>query len=225
MKTTVLFIRHGQTEWNLSKRAQGQLDIPLNEAGRRQSELLAQRLIDWPIRAIYSSDLSRARMTAQIIGRASGIRPVLEVALRERHGGIFQGHTGEELERRYPEALQAFLDHGRPPPGAESNLALARRAAPVLERIATAHRGETIALITHGGTLRVLLAHVMGLAVDGRLPFKVSHNTGLSIAEKSDGQWVVTLLNDCCHLQEPDAHLAAGAHQETAGDDDGYALG
>jgi probable phosphoglycerate mutase len=94
--TTVLLIRHGQTNWNLTKRSQGHIDIPLNSAGRRQSERLAKRLTTWPVGALYSSDLLRASQMADIVGRRLGLRPVLESALRERNGGIFQGFTTEE---------------------------------------------------------------------------------------------------------------------------------
>lgn len=224
-KTTVLLIRHGQTDWNVTKRSQGHLDIPLNQVGRRQSKLLAQRLADWPVNALYSSDLTRASETASIIGHALGLVPLLDSALRERHGGIFQGYTGDEIEQRYPEALRAFLVHGRPPPGGESNLTLARRATPALERIAVAHRGEMIALVTHGGTLRVLIAHIMGLPVGRKPPFRVSQNTGLTIAELSDHERAITLLNDCCHLGPMDVDGKGHPSARLVANDDGYAIG
>lgn len=225
MKTTILLIRHGQTDWNLTKRSQGHLDIPLNRAGRRQSEVLAQRLASWPIVAVYSSDLSRASQTAAILGRTLGLEPVLDPALRERHGGIFQGRTTDELKRDHPAALQAFLDHGRPPPGAESNLALARRAAPALERVAAHHRGQMIALVTHGGTLRVLIAHIMGLPVGRKPPFKVSGNTGLTVAEMGPDANCITLLNDCCHLDMADHRQEGLASAGSSAGEDGYAIG
>lgn len=222
-KTTILLIRHGQTDWNLIKRSQGHLDIPLNRLGRQQSRLLARRLAGWPISAVYSSDLARASETAEIIGRSLGLTPLLDRALRERNGGIFQGHTAEELERLHPVELRAFLDNGRPPPGGEDNLALARRATPALERIAAAHPGETIALVTHGGTLRVLIAYIMGLPVGKKAPFKVSGNTGLTIAEIEGRRRFITLLNDCCHLEELEKESSSEA--DAAGGDDGYAIG
>lgn len=223
--STVLLIRHGQTDWNVTKRSQGHLDIPLNEAGRRQSRLLAQRLASWPISAVYSSDLSRASETADMIARQLRLKPILDSDFRERNGGIFQGYTMEELQRRHPQALQAFLDSGHPPAGAESNLTLARRAAPALERIVAAHPGETITLITHGGTLRVLIAYIMGLPVGRKPPFKVSGNTGLTIAEMGREHNYITLLNDCCHLQELEGDLElAPIRQGTTGDSD-YAIG
>jgi broad specificity phosphatase PhoE len=222
--TTILLIRHGQTDWNLARRAQGHIDIPLNEAGRRQSARLARRLAGWPVDAIYSSDLRRASETATILGRALNLTPRLDVAFRERNGGAFQGLTGDELARLYPEAFQAFLEQGRTPPGGESNL-LARRATPALERLAAAHRGQTIALVTHGGTLRVLIAYLMGLPVGKKAPFKVSGNTGLTIAEVGEDRRYVTLLNDVCHLDHRDDNRDRGQATRTATGDAGYTIG
>jgi 2,3-bisphosphoglycerate-dependent phosphoglycerate mutase len=223
--TTILLVRHGQTDWNLTRRNQGHIDIPLNDAGRRQSELVAQRLASWPVSGLYSSDLLRSSQTAAIIGRRLGIEPVLQSALRERRGGIFEGYTFDELRQRHPEALQAFQEHGRAPEGAESNLALARRATPALERIVAAHPGEVVALVTHGGTLRVLMAYIMGLPVGRKAPFKVSGNCGLSIAEFAQRRFI-TLLNDCCHLggfeQGAEAFTAVKSGKDG---DEGYAIG
>ncbi|MGD2076872.1 MAG: histidine phosphatase family protein [Chloroflexota bacterium] len=225
MTTTILLIRHGQTDWNVIRRSQGHLDIPLNRTGRRQSILLARRLAGWPIAALYSSDLSRASGTAAIIGRQLGLSPVYDEAFRERHGGIFQGYTPAELKLAHPQALQAFLDHGHSPPGAESNLDLARRATPALDRIIAAHPGETIALVTHGGTLRVLIAYIMGLPVGRRPPIKVSHNTGLTIAEMAPGQNYITLLNDCCHVEELEPTTGREKSAEDPSADQGYVIG
>lgn len=225
MKTTILLIRHGQTDWNLARRAQGHIDIPLNATGRRQSQLLARRLTSRPIQAIYSSDLARARETAVIVGREIGLKPDLDAAFRERNGGIFQGHTGEELQRLYPEPLQAFLKHGRPPPGAESNLDIARRAMPKLEEIAEAHRGQEIALVSHGGTLRVIIAHLLGLPVGRKASFKVSGNTGLTIAEMSEEEYAITLLNDTCHLEALDGLMEGDSKSVVHGADQGYTIG
>jgi broad specificity phosphatase PhoE len=223
--TTILLIRHGQTDWNLARRAQGHIDIPLNETGRWQSERLARRLAGWPVDAIYSSDLLRASETATIVGRALNLTPILEAAFRERNGGIFQGLTGEELAQRYPDALQAFLDHGRSPPGGESNLDLARRAAPALDQLAAAHRGQTIALVTHGGTLRVLITYLMGVPVGKKAPFKVSGNTGLTIAEVSESGRYITLLNDSCHLDQHDDQVDQEQPASTPAKDAGYTIG
>jgi broad specificity phosphatase PhoE len=225
MTTTILLIRHGQTDWNLTKRAQGHIDQPLNDTGRQQSERLAARLAGWPIAAIYSSDLRRASETAAIVGRKHALAPLLDVAFRERNGGIFEGHTAEEQRRLYPDELRAFLEFGQPPPGVESNLDLARRATPALERIAGAHPGEMIALVSHGGTLRVIIAYWLGLPVGRKPPLRVSGNTGLTIFELSETGPTLTLLNDCCHLDRPDGRFVDNLATGQGSSDGDYTIG
>eukprot|EP01031_Cornospumella_fuschlensis_P004484 gene4484-5592_t len=107
--TRVLAIRHGETAWNVDARIQGHLDIDLNDTGRRQALQLAQALAegDRP-EAIYSSDLSRARETARAISQACGLPLQLEVGLRERCFGQFQGHTVEEVRARSPEMAERW---------------------------------------------------------------------------------------------------------------------
>ena len=225
MTTTILLIRHGQTDWNLIRRAQGHVDQSLNDTGRWQSERLSARLASWPIRAIYSSDLRRASETAAIVGREHSLTPVLDAAFRERNGGIFEGHTAEEQRRLYPDEMRAFLQHGHSPPGGESNLDLARRATPALERIAAAHQGEMIALVSHGGTLRVIIAYLLGLPVGRKAPLRVSGNTGLTIVDISETERAITLLNDCCHLDQQNGRTAGELAFEEQTGDSGYTIG
>ena len=225
MTTSILLIRHGQTDWNLIKRAQGHIDQRLNDAGRRQSERLAARLAGWPIKAIYSSDLRRASETAAIVGRQHSLTPLLDTAFRERNGGIFEGHTAEEQRRLYPDEMRAFLELGHAPPGGESNLDLARRATPALERIAAAHQGQMIALVSHGGTLRVLIAYLLGLPVGRKAPLRVSGNTGLTIVEIDQKERTITLMNDCCHLDRRDGRFAGDSMIEEQTEDSGYTIG
>ena len=97
--TRILAIRHGETAWNVDTRLQGHLDIPLNEVGLRQSQHLAQALLQREtIDAIYASDLSRAHTTAQAIAQALGLTVKIHPGLRERHFGAFQGRTYAEIE-------------------------------------------------------------------------------------------------------------------------------
>jgi broad specificity phosphatase PhoE len=225
MTTTILLIRHGQTDWNLIKRAQGHIDQPLNDTGRGQSERLAARLAGWPIKAIYSSDLRRASETAAVVGREHSLTPVLDAAFRERNGGILEGHTAEEQRRLYPDELRAFLEHGHPPPGGESNLDLARRSTPALERIAAAHQDQMIVLVSHGGTLRVIIAYLLGLPVGRNPPLRVSGNTGLTIVEMGQKEHTITLLNDCCHLDRRNGRLAGEQAIEEKTEDSSYTIG
>ena len=101
--TRIIAIRHGETAWNVATRIQGQLDIPLNETGRWQANRMAQALADEPIRAIYASDLLRARETALALAEATGLPLLSEEGLREREFGLFEGKTFAEIAALWPE--------------------------------------------------------------------------------------------------------------------------
>lgn len=205
MTTTVLLVRHGQTDWNATGRWQGHTNVPLNEVGRRQAEALALRLSSWPVRAIYSSDLLRAAQTAEIVGATLGLEPILETAWRERKGGLFEGKTKEELHETHPEALRLFLEGNAEPLGGESNTALSKRVSLAFEDAIQRHEGEMIAVVSHGGALAALVSHVLGIDPDKRAPLSLRGNTGLTIVEVSDSIPRITLLNDTCHLAVGDS--------------------
>ena len=200
--TTILLIRHGQTSWNAAGRWQGHTDVPLNEVGREQARLLAQRLVAWPVAALYSSDLQRAAETAAIVGEALGLEPVQEQVWRERHGGAFQGLTGEEIAEEHPEAWAALQRGVVAPPGGESSQALHERVTAAFDRLVTRHRGEIVAVISHGGAMRALIAHVLQLPT-GRDPrISVRGNTGISVIEKVEERPpILVRLNDTGHLE------------------------
>ena len=200
MLTTVLLIRHGQTDWNLARRWQGHADIPLNETGLAQAHLLAERLPSWPVKAIYSSDLQRAAQTAAIIGHALTLEPIYEFSWRERNGGNFQGLTIEQLQADHPQELKLLREDGAAPPNGESRLALAKRVTAAFELVTAQHHGQTIAIVSHGGALAALIAHLLGFPLGQRARISLGGNTGLSIVEIKDFGPRITLLNDVSHL-------------------------
>lgn len=204
MNTTILLIRHGQTEWNLTYRWQGHLDIPLNEIGRRQSNLLAHRLASWPIGAVYSSDLQRASETAAILGRVTGHTPILDERLRERHGGTFQGLSVSKIQAEQSAVWQQISVGGQAPPGGETAVAVAERALAAYQAILAECRGKMVAIVTHGGTLRLLIGQLLGLPSGKPAPIQVGENTCLSIIEESQTGPRLVRLNDICHLESAD---------------------
>ena len=154
--TRVLAVRHGETAWNVDTRIQGQLDIPLNETGRWQAERLGAAIADEGVSAIYSSDLLRAHQTAQAIGRACSLPVVTDVGLRERHFGEFQGHTYKEIQARWPEESERWRKREpgfSPGVSGESLNVFFERCVSVATRLASAHPGETIVLVAHGGVM------------------------------------------------------------------------
>ncbi len=156
----ILLIRHGITDYNRKGRIQGQLDMPLSDQGRRQAQELAQRFKPGQIQAIYSSDLSRAKETAEIIARAIKL-PVEEYRpdLREICFGHWQGHTMAEVAQLYPEELALWRADQTysAPHGGESFAQMTERGWKAVQEIAASHPGQTVAVVAHGGLIKGIL--------------------------------------------------------------------
>jgi len=219
LTTTILLVRHGQTDWNLAHRWQGHIDIPLNETGRRQARLLARRLETLPIKAIYTSDLIRASETANIVAEPLGILPIPDPALRERNGGKFQSLTFDELEEQYPETWPRVRLENATPPEGESLFEVAGRLTATYEAIARRHTGQLVLLVSHGGALNLLIATIVGLPLGKTARISLRGNTGLSIVEIGDNGGRLVALNDTHHLHsasEPDLEQALPSPAETS---------
>jgi probable phosphoglycerate mutase len=161
MPTRVLLVRHGQSEWNAEGRWQGQADPPLTEDGRRQAAALAEKLAEEGIAAIYSSDLRRASATAEAIGARLGLEVVLDRGLREIDVGSWSGLTRAEVEARFPEGFARWRG-GEIGHDGETSEELTERVVETVERIAAAHEGQTVVIVTHGGSIRALRRHAAG---------------------------------------------------------------
>jgi probable phosphoglycerate mutase len=160
ISTRIVAIRHGETAWNASTRIQGHTDIPLNDHGQRQAQLLGQALSQAdPMDAIYSSDLQRALATAQALALHTGARLLTHVGLRERAFGDFEGRSFAQIEQEMPEQAQLWrtrVPDWIPPGGGESLLAMQQRVLHTLHELAQQHLGQHIALVAHGGVLDIL---------------------------------------------------------------------
>jgi probable phosphoglycerate mutase len=156
--TRILAIRHGETAWNKDTRIQGHLDIALNPTGRWQAERTAAALRHEALDAVYSSDLARARETAQAIAQAQQRPLATHPGLRERCFGEFQGRTWDELETHFPESALAWRKRvpDFAPAGGESLLQLRERVVNTFAELAERHLGQQIAIVAHGGVLDVL---------------------------------------------------------------------
>ena len=160
--TTLLLARHGETDWNRDGRWQGQSDTPLNELGREQARGLAESVDG--IDAVYSSDLARARETAEIVAARLGLEVKVDERLRERSFGAWEGLTMDEIERGYEQAhgrWRAGEGHGAE--DAEAFDAFAARVHAFLEEVLRLHPDETVLVVGHGGSIRVIHALASGL--------------------------------------------------------------
>jgi probable phosphoglycerate mutase len=175
--TRVLAVRHGETDWNLESRIQGQLDVPLNAIGRWQAGRLARALGGEAVDAIYASDLSRTLQTAEPAARERGLGVSADSGLRERAFGVFEGLTFAEIELRWP-AQAARWRRRDPDFGAEGGERLAdfyARSVACAERIAAAHAGQTIVLFTHGGVLDCLYRAASRIALDAPRSWQIGN--------------------------------------------------
>lgn len=189
---TIGWIRHGTTDWNLQQRAQGQTDIPLNSIGRRQAHILAERLKGETWHYIYSSDLSRAKETADIIGKVLGLSVTTDARLREMSFGIMEGTTPEErIERWGPDWEQAA-------DGREDPAAVAERGASFVRDIAGRHPGKRVLAISHGALIANTLKKLLQVSkLEGRL-----ENTSLTRIKPADNGWICEVYNCVKHFDE-----------------------
>lgn len=204
MTTTLCLIRHGETDWNMEGRWQGHADVPLNEIGQRQAQLLAQRLASegQSFAAMYSSDLARAYQTAWELGAAVKVAVQLLPSLREIDLGTWSSLTYSEIKERYPiEAKLVEEGQDIPRGGAETWAALSHRVVEAVDAIAAQHPGETLALITHGGCIRAMLAHADQQAGDAFVKYPHIGNTSMSIVTIETTGWYVQSCNDMNHLE------------------------
>ncbi|MGZ4333443.1 MAG: histidine phosphatase family protein [Gaiellaceae bacterium] len=165
--TTLLLVRHGETDWNADGRLQGHTDRPLTDYGRRQAKQLAAELEGEELEAIYSSDLTRARETAEIVGERLGLPVVLDPDLREKDWGTWEGLTAVERDR------VEYVG--------ESTQAHQERILGALRRITEQHPSGRVLVVTHGGSMRRVQTAALGWA--------------LPVVENC-GRWSCALEND-----------------------------
>jgi alpha-ribazole phosphatase len=193
----IYLLRHGEVEGAQTRRFIGHLDVPLSALGERQCAAQARRLRGAGLAAVFSSDLARARRSAQIIGAPHGLTPRAVPALREMAMGRWDGLTAAQIQAREPEAFADWMARvGEFPfPEGESVPDLLARAAPAFDAIVAEHRGQPIAIVAHGGTNRALLCRALGLPLARLLAFGQDYG-GLSVLEMRAGACALVRLNE-----------------------------
>jgi probable phosphoglycerate mutase len=199
--TRIVAIRHGETDWNVDTRIQGQTDIALNATGRWQAERLVDAVAEEGIAAVYASDLARAWQTAQAVSRGSGAAVVPEPGLRERHFGIFEGYTFREIEQRWPAQSERWRkrDPHFGPEGGETLQSFFDRCIATATRLAAAHAGQTIALVAHGGVMDCLYRAAAGIEVTAPRSWQLG-NAGINRLLYTPRGFVLVGWSDMSHL-------------------------
>lgn len=200
--TRILLVRHGQTAWNVATRIQGQLDITLDDHGRWQAQRLGDALAHEPLAAIYSSDLQRARATAQAVADRVRLAVNEDVGLRERGFGKFEGVTFAEIEAKWPDAAQRWRkrDEHFAPEGGETLRAFYERSLAVVLRLAARHPGEQVLLVAHGGVLDCIYRSALGLSLQAPRSWLLGNATINRLLHTGEGL-VLVGWNDNAHLE------------------------
>jgi probable phosphoglycerate mutase len=204
--TNIILIRHGETAWNAERRLQGHIDIALNAEGLRQAAATAGALAGEQLDLVVSSDLQRAAQTADAVARTRAVPVQRDPLLRERCFGGFEGLLYAEIEQRFPvefAAWQARQIDAPMPAGAraaETFRQFYQRAVGAIVRWGDTHRGQTLALVAHGGVLECAYRAALGLSLETPRDFPVL-NASINRFRVSDGKLSLVSWGEVGHLQ------------------------
>jgi len=201
VNTHICIIRHGETDWNQEGRIQGQIDIPLNEAGRAQALAMAFNAAHHRFTAIYSSDLARAQETARALAEREGHEVICIPELRERHYGIFQNVVKDEAGRQYPEAYALYMarDLHYDFENGESLQQFSERVLTAFDWLVRHHSGEKIGVICHAGLLDVMYRIATGRPLETPRDFDIP-NCALNWFSHDGQGWHLNAWDDHHHL-------------------------
>jgi probable phosphoglycerate mutase len=201
--TQLICIRHGETDWNLQQRFQGQIDIPLNATGRAQAQRLAAHLAAEAPDLLFSSDLQRAWQTAEPLAAAWGLPVTAVPGLREQSFGVLEGLDVPTIQREHPALWQDWLLHRGDfaLPRGESLRQFHARVLGAVGQLVQAHAGQRLVLVTHGGALDMLWRSAQGLPLDG-LRTCLIPNTGVNRLRWVGSALVIERWGDDTHLQD-----------------------
>jgi alpha-ribazole phosphatase len=192
----IWLVRHGQIAWNEQQRFCSTTNIPLSTIGRRQARHLASKLEARPITAIYSSDMARAKETAEIIARERQIEIVSSPAWREIAFGAWEGLTYSEIAATFPEQLGFFTDpeHIAPPEG-ETLHDVLQRIHPALTSIVRQSQSGEVVIVSHGGVLRGLLCSLLNMPLRNqwRLRIDTGSLSAIDVSLDEQGELLASL--------------------------------
>ena len=201
--TRLFLIRHTQAEGNLYRMMQGQWDGPITALGRQQINALSERFRSMPVDAVYASDLKRAVLTAEGVAAPKGLAVQTDVRLRELDLGPWESQFFGNVRHAYPEETQNFLyaPEDWRVPGAETMKDVSGRAIRALEEIARTHDGQTVAVVSHGITIRCVLSRILGKRMAGEELLPIFKNTAVTELLYDGGRFTVETMGDASHVE------------------------
>ncbi len=203
MRTTLVLVRHGQTEWNIGDRFRGRANIPLDATGLAQAEVTARYIAaHWTPDAVYCSPLLRARQTAEKIAQPFHLHERAHPGLLDIDYGAWEGHTAEELRaQHWEEALELWYTQPQdtPIPGGETVQAVRLRAMGALNEIVERHADGTVVIVAHTVVNRLLLLGILGLGNE-RFWHLGQDTCAINLIEFDGQDYKLLKMNDTCHL-------------------------
>ena len=199
----LILVRHGATDWNQQRRIQGQSDIALSEAGRKEAEAAALALKEEKIKAIYCSPLKRALETAQAINRFHRLAIKIEDGLKELDIGDLDGLMAEEIRSRYSSFWREWMSEelaGARFPGGESLNEVQQRAWGTIQDITRRHQRGVVLAVGHYFAIMTIICKALAIDISCMRRFKPLGTAAISILDFEDSGITLTLYNDTCHL-------------------------
>ncbi len=199
----IYLLRHGQSEWNLLGRVQGQSDIDLNNKGIEQAKKAAERLVEEDIDLIYSSDLSRAYETAEIVGKKLDLEVGTLCGIREINFGTWEGLDTKTIEARHNEHYKKWRTepHNIKFDEGEDLITVQKRALKDINKVMKENPGKNILLVSHGTAIKTIILGLLDIDISKYNKMTVG-NVGISIIEFRDFSPVLKLFNDVHHVKE-----------------------
>ncbi|MCX8130526.1 MAG: alpha-ribazole phosphatase [Clostridia bacterium] len=193
----LIFVRHGETDSNRKGTYLGWTDVSLNEEGLRQAYEAKCKLSNENIDAMYSSPLKRAVRTAEVINENFKLAVIYEERLKERCFGIWEDLTHNEILEKYPEEYGLWTDDhvNYCMEGGESTVQSYNRVTGFIEDIINTHESGTYLIVTHLGCIRKIVAHLLGLGIEGSWRFRVDNCSITRIVVNDEKYAYLTLLN------------------------------
>lgn len=199
--TRIILVRHGQTDYNVQDLYQGSLDIPLNETGLMQADMLAESIKELPIDVFISSPLERAYVTTEKCAKAKGMEiSYTDPRLTEISYGEWEGRTKKEVSKENKELAKKWKKEpwNTQIPGGETLQQLQERYRAAIDDAVERYPGKTIFIGAHSKGNMALMCSILGIGLDHYLQFK-QDNTCINVLEYKKGQWKLVLLNSIAH--------------------------
>ena len=201
MVTELILVRHGETSWNKESKFQGNKNIKLNQVGINQAKKLAERLSTIDLDVIYSSNLDRAKKTAEIVDKKHKLGVIVKPELQEIDFGVWEGLTFEQIEDKYQDEFDSWKSNPvkHKPDGGENLIDVKNRVFNVINTILENHQDKTILVVAHGGVNRVLISSFLEMPLNKCWRLN-QINTAVNVLSINDSEVVLELFNSAYHL-------------------------